>query len=78
MGSSRGFSRRGFLALSLAAAFPPAARADEPRMGVAAEPRMGDDGLHKQDWFLESFLELPEDLAEATAQGKRFAILVVR
>ncbi len=36
---------------------------------------MGDDGLYKQDWFLQSFLELPEDLAEATAKGKRFVLL---
>lgn len=36
---------------------------------------IGDDGLHKQSWFLESFLVLSEDLAEATAAGKRFAIV---
>jgi len=34
-----------------------------------------DDGLYTQPWFLESFLELGADLDEATAKGKRFAIM---
>ncbi len=34
-----------------------------------------DDGLHKQPWFLESFLDLGEDMQEAASQGKRFAII---
>jgi len=33
-----------------------------------------DDGLYRQPWFLESFLELPEDLQGAANAGKRFAI----
>lgn len=36
---------------------------------------VGDDGLHKQPWFLESFLDLREDLVEAQASGKRFAVI---
>ncbi len=36
---------------------------------------VGDDGLHKQPWFLESFLDLREDLAEAQGAGKRFAVI---
>ena len=43
---------------------------------VWSEARMGDDGLHKQDWFLDSFLELPDDLAEADAQGKYLMVLI--
>lgn len=39
------------------------------------EPTLGDDGLYHQSWFLESFLDLREDLAEAQAAGKRFAVL---
>lgn len=42
---------------------------------LLAEAKLGDDGLYKQPWFLESFLILPEDLAEAAAAGKRFAIM---
>lgn len=37
--------------------------------------RLGDDGLYHMDWYLESFLDLAEDLASATAKGKRFAIM---
>ena len=33
-----------------------------------------DDGLYRQPWFLESFLELADDLQGATNAGKRFAI----
>ncbi len=36
---------------------------------------VGDDGLHKQPWFLESFLFLNDDLAEAQETGKRFAVM---
>jgi thioredoxin-related protein len=40
-----------------------------------AEPALADNGLHTQPWFLESFLELSDDLAEAAAEGKHFAIV---
>jgi thioredoxin-related protein len=52
----------GALALPSSAAEPP------------KEPAMGDNGLYVQPWFLQSFLVLREDLQEAAAQGKRFAI----
>jgi thioredoxin-related protein len=42
---------------------------------VSAAGKLGDDGLYQMDWYLESFLDLAEDLATATARGKRFAIL---
>lgn len=41
---------------------------------VAAAP-LGDDGLHKPDWLRATFKDLPEDLAEANAEGKRLLIL---
>jgi thioredoxin-related protein len=41
---------------------------------VAAE--LGDDGLHKAPWMRDTFKDLGEDLAEATAEGKRLMILV--
>jgi len=41
----------------------------------AEEPVLGDDGLHKQSWFFDSFLELPDDLAEAAAEGKGLILL---
>src|ERR1044072_4243983 len=40
-----------------------------------AEPIRTDDGLLKQPWFLESFLELGDDLDGAAKSGKRFAIM---
>ena len=40
-----------------------------------AEPMLTDDGLYKEPWFLESFLELADDLEAAHKQGKRFAIM---
>jgi thioredoxin-related protein len=39
------------------------------------EPRRGEDGIYHQTWGLNSFLDLREDLAEATSKGKRFAVI---
>src|SRR2546423_8253457 len=40
-----------------------------------AEPVLTEDGLYRQPWFLESFLELADDLHGATHLGKRFAVM---
>lgn len=40
-----------------------------------AEAVLTDDGLYRQPWFLESFLELGDDLDAAAAAGKRFAVM---
>ena len=40
-----------------------------------AEPILTDDGLYKEPWFLESFLELADDLEDARKEGKRFVIM---
>jgi len=40
-----------------------------------AKATLGDDGIYHMDWYLESFLDVSEDLAGATAKGKRFAIM---
>ncbi len=40
-----------------------------------AAPVLTDDGLYKEPWFLESFLELADDLDGAAKEGKRFAIM---
>lgn len=40
-----------------------------------AQAILTEDGLHRQPWFIDSLLELPDDLAAATASKKRFAIL---
>jgi thioredoxin-related protein len=41
----------------------------------AEQPILTDDGLYKQPWFLESFLDLGDDLEGASSEGKRFAIM---
>lgn len=50
-----------------------AGRADAAQDRI--EPIMGDDGMYHQPWFVNSFLDLKEDLAEAAEAGKRFAII---
>lgn len=40
-----------------------------------AEAVLTEDGLYRQPWFLESFLELGDDLDGAAKAGKRFAIM---
>ena len=45
-----------------------------PRIATA-EPALNDDGLYHQPWFLQSLLELPDDLKDAKDKGKRFAIM---
>ena len=40
----------------------------------ADEPALTDDGLYREPWFLESFLELSDDLEAANKAGKRFVI----
>jgi thioredoxin-related protein len=37
---------------------------------------VGDDGLHKQAWFYNSFLEMPDDLQTAADEGKDLLILI--
>ena len=47
-------------------------------IGLIAAPALsavGDDGLHKQDWFALTFKDVAEDIADAAAEGKRLAIV---
>src|SRR5262245_49848095 len=61
-------SRRNFLAASLTGAVMAHDRAH-------AAAVLTDDGLYTQPWFLESFLELADDLTGAAGKNKRFAIM---
>lgn len=61
----------GGIALADPPALPPVAGAIEPRV----VPLKGDDGLYHQSWFVQSFLDLKEDHAEAKSQGRRFAVI---
>ena len=42
----------------------------------AAAAELGDDGLHKTAWMRDTFKSLPDDLAEANAEGKRLVVMV--
>lgn len=44
-----------------------------PAAALAAQ--LGDDGLHKEDWFAVTFRDIAEDMAAAKAAGKRLAIV---
>ena len=61
--------RRSFLAMTAALS------ALSVASQIKAEVKVGDDGLHKQDFFLDSFLEMGADLEEAAADGKGLVIL---
>lgn len=67
-------TRRAFATTALAAGIAlitcPAS-AQESRIAAI----LGDDGLYHQPWFLNSFLDLKDDLAEAAEAGKRFALI---
>ena len=41
----------------------------------AAAVEIGEDGLHKQDWFAVTFKDMAEDLETAQDEGKRLAII---
>jgi thioredoxin-related protein len=40
----------------------------------AAAVTVGDDGLHKQEWFTITFRDIAEDIEQAKSEGKRLAI----
>jgi thioredoxin-related protein len=66
-------SRRDVLGAAAGAALAGAA----PFRGAlaAAEPMVNDDGLYTQPWFLQTFLDMRDDLAEVSGAGKRFVVM---
>lgn len=42
---------------------------------AAPAAEVGEDGLHKQEWFAMTFRDLAEDIDQARADGKRLAIV---
>ncbi len=59
-------TRRSILAATAALAMPQAA---------LSKAKLGEDGLYHLDWYLESFLDLADDLTATTKSGKRLAIM---
>ena len=41
----------------------------------ATAAEIGDDGLHKQDWFTITFRDIAEDIAAAKDEGKRLVMI---
>lgn len=52
-----------------------AAAALAPLAGKVFSQEVGDDGLHKQPWFHDGFLEMGPDLEEAAADGKGLIVM---
>jgi thioredoxin-related protein len=42
---------------------------------LPAAAELGDDGLHKEDWFTITFRDMAEDIEAANADGKRLAVI---
>lgn len=70
MTTSRTMTRRNLVAL-----LPAAAAVGLASAPAQADAVLGDDGLYHQSWFLNSFLDLREDLESAASEGKRLAIM---
>ena len=69
-------TRRRLVETSLGAAAGAALlRPWQQALGESEEPRLNDDGLYEQPFFVQSFLDLAEDLEVAAAAGKRFAVM---
>src|SRR5262249_19208620 len=45
------------------------------RATARAQPVMTDEGFYREPWFIESFLDLPDDLGAARGHGKHFALI---
>ena len=45
-------------------------------LALPAAAEIGDDGLHKNAWMRETFLDMREDLDEANAEGKRLVLMI--
>lgn len=57
---------RFFIAIMLLISFP----------NFVLSASLNDDGLHTKPWFVESFLELADDVATAAEKNKRVAIII--
>jgi thioredoxin-related protein len=70
------YSRRQFVKVALGAGLTGSGLVAASQLVAANryEPVMGDDGLLTQPWFMNTFLILPDDLKEVSAQGKRLAV----
>ena len=42
---------------------------------AAWSAELGEDGLHKEPWFVDTFRDMKEDMETAQAEGKRLAVI---
>lgn len=68
-------TRRNMFALAAGAGLVAASGTRIDALAAGAEPEVADDGLYKQPWFHQSFLDLRDDITEASDAGKQFVIL---
>ena len=61
-------------ALGLGALSGPAQAEKEKRTDLLPYVGSNEEGLHKQPWFLDTFLNLREDAGEAAAEGKQLVL----
>ncbi|WP_267177769.1 SoxW family protein [Sneathiella aquimaris] len=75
--SNREMTRRQLILHSTQISLAGALGVSLPRMVSAAgnKVELTEDGLHYQPWFLESFLELADDVSEAAEKNKHLAIM---
>lgn len=66
----RALDRRMFLGVTAGTA---AAAGLAPQ--ALAQAKLTDDGIYTQPWFVESFLDLREDMEAAAKSGKRFMVI---
>jgi thioredoxin-related protein len=65
-------SRRALLTGSLVAG---AGSLAIPARPAVAKAVMTDDGIYREDWFIDTFLELADDLQNTVASGKQLAVI---
>jgi thioredoxin-related protein len=65
------YTRRGLIVGAGAAA----AAGLAPAVARAEQPVLTEDGLYREPWFIDSFLELGDDLETTRKAGKRFAVM---
>jgi len=66
---------RRLFSLGLAGLAAPVFTSSPFTSSVLAAPKLAEDGMYHFDWYLESFLDLAEDVANARASGKRLAVI---
>lgn len=72
-------TRRAFVTAAAASAIAQAGPAITQALAQApakvSKPVLGDDGLYHFDWYMESFLDLAEDIATAAEKKRRLALV---